>query len=62
MPFRHQTFDIVNSQDVLEHIPINEIQDILNSFRDLNDRFELIVSIPTENFISRKMRKNALKK
>lgn len=48
--------------DVLEHVPENEIQGILDSFKNLNNRFDLIVSIPTENWISRKMRKLVGKK
>lgn len=43
--------------DVFEHISINEIKKIINSFKKLNNKFELIVSIPTENWISRKIRK-----
>lgn len=43
--------------DVLEHIPSNEIGKIFDNFKKLNDNFTLIVSIPTENLISRKIRK-----
>src|SRR3989338_4656637 len=43
--------------DVLEHIPSDEIEKILNNFKKLNNKFILIVSIPTENLISRKIRK-----
>lgn len=43
--------------DVLEHIPEKDIENILSKFKELNDNFELIVSIPTGNFISRKIRK-----
>jgi len=43
--------------DVLEHISLPDIQEILDSLKGLNDNFKLVVSIPTENFISRKMRK-----
>lgn len=42
--------------DVFEHIPITEIKKIINNFKKLNGKFELIVSIPTENWISRKVR------
>ncbi|MEK6872560.1 MAG: hypothetical protein AABW90_00930 [Nanoarchaeota archaeon] len=42
--------------DVFEHIPKNEIKKIINGFKKLNNKFELIVSIPTENRISRKIR------
>ncbi len=48
--------------DVFEHIPVNEIKKIINSFKKLNNKFELIVSIPTENWISRKIRKLVGKK
>ncbi len=43
--------------DVFEHIPKEEIQKIIDSFKKLNNNFEMIVSIPTENWISRKVRK-----
>ncbi|VVB83575.1 Methyltransferase domain protein [uncultured archaeon] len=43
--------------DVLEHIPAPEIKKIIGDFKKMNDNFEIIVSIPTGNFISRKMRK-----
>ncbi len=43
--------------DVFEHIPVDEIEKILNSFKKLNNKFLLIVSIPTENLISRKIRR-----
>ncbi|MFH1359021.1 MAG: methyltransferase domain-containing protein [archaeon] len=43
--------------DVLEHISLSDIQEILDNFKGLNEHFRLVVSIPTENFISRKMRK-----
>lgn len=43
--------------DVLEHIPKEEIKEILSNFKNLNNNFELIVSIPTGNFISRKVRR-----
>ena len=43
--------------DVLEHIPINEIKKIIGNFKKLNNKFEIIVSIPTENWISKKVRK-----
>ena len=48
--------------DVFEHIPKEEIQKIIDSFKKLNDHFYIIVSIPTENFISRKVRKLVGKK
>lgn len=43
--------------DVLEHIPSEEIEKILNNFKKLNNNFILIISVPTENLISRKIRK-----
>jgi len=43
--------------DVLEHIPINEIREIIDNFKKINNHFQIIVSIPTENLNSRKMRK-----
>jgi SAM-dependent methyltransferase len=43
--------------DVFEHIPVEEIKKIIRNFKKMNDKFELIVSIPTGNFISRKTRK-----
>ncbi|MCL5018800.1 MAG: class I SAM-dependent methyltransferase [Candidatus Pacearchaeota archaeon] len=43
--------------DVFEHIPAEEIKKIINDFKNMGTNFELIVSIPTGNFISRKIRK-----
>jgi len=43
--------------DVFEHIPIEEIKKILDNFKKLNDKFDIIVSLPTENLISRKIRR-----
>lgn len=43
--------------DVFEHIPSEEIKKIIRNFKEMSDNFELIVSIPTGNFISRKVRK-----
>ena len=43
--------------DVFEHIPVNEIKKIIEDFKDMNNYFEIIVSIPTGNWISRKIRK-----
>ena len=42
--------------DVFEHIPINEIKKIIDNFKRLNNKFEIVVSIPTENWLSRKVR------
>jgi len=43
--------------DVFEHIPEKEIIKLLNNFKRLNKKFDLIVSVPTENWLSRKVRK-----
>lgn len=43
--------------DVFEHIPKKEIQKILDNFKKMRDKFDLIVSVPTENWLSRKIRK-----
>jgi len=45
------------AMDVFEHIPKEEIENIIKNFKKMNSKFELITSIPTENFISRKARK-----
>jgi 2-polyprenyl-3-methyl-5-hydroxy-6-metoxy-1,4-benzoquinol methylase len=42
--------------DVFEHIPSSEIINIIKNFKKMNDNFQIIVSIPTGNFISRKVR------
>ena len=43
--------------DVFEHIPRSEIKKIINNFKKMNNKFELIVSQPTENWLSRNVRK-----
>lgn len=43
--------------DVFEHIEEKEILEIIRNFKIANNNFKLIVAIPTENFISRKIRK-----
>lgn len=43
--------------DVFEHIPIKEIEKIIINFKKISKHFELIVSIPTGNLLSRKVRK-----
>jgi len=43
--------------DVFEHIPEKEISRLIDEFKKLNKKFDLIVSVPTENWVSRKMRK-----
>lgn len=42
--------------DVFEHISLETIKDIIKNFKKMNINFELITSIPTENWISRKIR------
>ena len=42
--------------DVFEHIPKEEIRNIIRNFKKMK-KFELIVSQPTENWLSRKVRK-----
>jgi len=42
--------------DVFEHIPKEEIKKIVDNFKKMG-KFELIVSQPTENWLSRKVRK-----
>ena len=44
------------AMDVLEHIPKREIEVILKNFKNMSHDFDLIVAIPTENWISRKAR------
>ena len=43
--------------DVFEHILEKEMQIIINNLKNLNKEFDLIVSVPTENWVSRKIRK-----
>jgi len=50
--------DKIFALDVLEHIEKREIKKIIKNFKKMNSDFELIVSIPTENWFSRKMRKS----
>jgi len=49
--------DKIFALDVFEHIPIDEIGKIIENFKKMNRNFELIVSIPTENKVSRIIRK-----
>ena len=49
--------DKIFALDVFEHVPKAEIGKILKNFKNMSSTFDLIVSIPTENFISRKARK-----
>jgi SAM-dependent methyltransferase len=43
--------------DVFEHVPKEEIKKIVDNFKKLNSKFKLIVSLPSENWLSRKIRK-----
>jgi len=45
------------SLDVFEHIPKKDLKNIINDFKNMNNNFELILAIPTENWLSRKMRR-----
>ena len=45
------------SMDCFEHIPKDEIPRILENFRKMNSNVIMTFSIPTENFLSRKLRK-----
>jgi SAM-dependent methyltransferase len=47
--------------DVFEHIPVKVIREIIKEFKKMG-KFELIVSQPTENWLSRKVRKMLGKK
>lgn len=49
--------DKIFAMDVFEHISKEEIVKIIKNFKKMNPNFELITSIPTENWISRKARK-----
>ena len=42
--------------DVFEHVPVKVIKEIISNFKKMGD-FELIVSQPTENWLSRTVRK-----
>jgi cyclopropane fatty-acyl-phospholipid synthase-like methyltransferase len=42
--------------DVFEHISLDGIKQIIQDFKKMNPNFELITSIPTENWVSRKVR------
>ena len=43
--------------DVFEHIPPEEINSIIENFKKMSNNLSLIVSVPTGNLISRKVRK-----
>jgi hypothetical protein len=42
--------------DVFEHIPLEGIKSIIADFKKMNPNVEIITSIPTENWIARKIR------
>ena len=48
--------------DVFEHVPYEVIDEILSEFKKISNGFEIIVSIPTENLLSRKVRRLVGKK
>ncbi|MAG02280.1 hypothetical protein CMI42_02990 [Candidatus Pacearchaeota archaeon] len=48
--------------DVFEHIPVDIVDEILEEFKKVSGKFDIIVSIPTENWISRKVRRLVGKK
>jgi len=45
------------SLDVLEHISKEDIRKIIKDFKKMSESFYLVLAIPTENLLSRKMRK-----
>jgi len=49
--------DKIFALDVFEHIPKEQIEKIIVNFKLMNPNFKLIITIPTENLISRKVRK-----
>ncbi len=49
--------DKIFALDVFEHIEKEEIREIIKNFKEMNSNFELVVAIPTENWISRKVRR-----
>ncbi|MFK7000549.1 class I SAM-dependent methyltransferase [Flavobacterium oreochromis] len=58
--FKHSKFDYIVALDVLEHIPISELEDYLILFTDLlKENGEIIISGPTENIIYKIGRKLA---
>ncbi len=44
------------ASDVFEHIPKEEIKEIIRNFKKMNPGFELVVIIPSEGWLSRKVR------
>jgi|WetSurMetagenome_2_1015567.scaffolds.fasta_scaffold130045_2 hypothetical protein len=44
------------AMDVFEHLNLKELQDIFDNFKKMSNQFDLIVCIPTENLLSRKVR------
>jgi len=55
--YREVNPDKIFVLDVWEHIPKEEIIQIVRDFKKMNSNFELITAIPTENWLSRKARK-----
>ncbi len=55
--YRKISPDKIFALDVFEHIPAEEIGKIIDNFKKMSRNFELVVSVPTENRISRIMRK-----
>ena len=49
--------DKIFVMDVFEHIPKEEIVEIIKNFKKMSPNFELITAIPTENLLSRKVRR-----
>ena len=45
------------AMDVFEHIPKEELKQVIRNFKLMSSKFSLIVAIPTENLISRKIRR-----
>ncbi len=43
--------------DVFEHISSKEIKEIIENFKKMNNHFQMIISIPTGNFLSKKVRR-----
>ena len=43
--------------DVFEHMSLFEVEETIKNFKKISKKFLLIVSVPTENWLSRKIRK-----
>ncbi len=55
--YRKLSPDKIFCLDVFEHIPKEEIGNIVDNFKKMSKNFELIVSIPSENRLSKTVRK-----